>query len=161
MEQNKKRIRHGRGHHGDDAASFTTHEVVGKHGDDYKSLFQAFISSDVICEKLSVSEILGSIKAFALNKRIVTTSFDIEMNIKCIAKLLLTASLQPSSRVTKHEDNSWSILNRVEPISKHNVITSKKYLTTLRRQSKESTELKVFSPLFKLCCRHSPQIICG
>jgi hypothetical protein len=144
MESERKRKRrHSRDHHGE-SESFTTHEVVGKHGDDYKSLFQAFISSDFICDKLSVSQIIESIKAFALNKSIDTTCFEFDMNIKSISNLLLAASIAAASRVMKHEDKTWSILNRVEAISNHNIITSKKNISTLQRQRDELFKLKVF-----------------
>jgi len=152
---------HSRNRHGESDASFTTHEVVGKHGDDYKSIFQAFISSDFICEKLSVSQIIESLKAFALEKSIDITSFALEMNIKSISKLLLAASLVASSRVEAHEDHTWSILNQVQPISKHNVVTSKKFLTTLRRENNELKKLKVFFSLLNIVVIIRPQQFAG
>ena len=158
--ERKRKRRHSRDHHGE-SASFTTHEVVGKHGDDYKSLFQAFINSDFTCDKLSVSQIIESIKAFALIKSIDTTCFEFDMNIRSITNLLLTASIAASLRLKQHEDKTWSILKRVEAISNHNVITSKKHMSTLRRQRDELSKLKVCVSLLNFVVMFRPQQFAG
>ena len=140
-----KRRRESRDHNYTEATS-TTHEVVGKHGAEYKSLFESFISSDLSLKNESVPEIIEAIKTFALTQSIDTRNFDLEMNVRSITMLLTVASRVESSRVMKNADNSWSIspLARVEPvISKLLVVTSKRHLNQLRRKSSELDSLHV------------------
>ena len=137
-----KRRRSSRDHHGDPDVKSTTHEVVGKHDDEYKSLFHAFISSDVVFEQLPAIQIIELIKVFASTKNIDKTFFELEMKTRSIASMLLLVSQVESSRVTKHESSTWS-LSRVERVlSKHNVIPSKKNLVGLKQRGDELDKLK-------------------
>jgi hypothetical protein len=150
MNKNKRRRSSSRDHHGGSDKRSTSFEVVGKHGDDYKGLFNSFISSDAVFDKLQVIQIIELIKEFAIEKRIDTTSFELDMNIKSIAKLLFLVSQVESSRVTKHEDTTWS-LSRVELVmSKHNVITSKKHITDLKKKGEDLAKLKAKSKVLTL-----------
>ncbi len=139
-----KRRRESRDDHYE--ATSTTHEAVGKHGDEYKSLFESFISSDVSFNNESVHQIIVAIKAFALTQSIEISHFALEMNVRSMTMLLTLASHAESSRVMKAARNTWSIspLARVEPvISKLSYVTSKRHYKELSRKSSEFDSLNV------------------
>jgi hypothetical protein len=144
--------RSSRDHHALAGSTASLHAVAVRHGDDYKSLFQAYICSDIFFRSKSVSDIILSIKDFALIQSIDTDPFALDMTIKSITSLLFLAASVEASRVTKLSEGFWPI-SRIAPpppsISGRNVVTSKRYLNDLRRKSTESAKaLEVFSSLY-------------
>ena len=132
--------------HSSPRESATTHAVVGRDGDRYIELFNLWLGSSYSpCDDCSLQTIIKSINNYALCNDISIDSVD--MTPRIIGGLLLAAVSVHASRVSKTPSNLWSISPHPSalPISARNVVTSKRYLSKLKRKSGELKAMMVIN----------------